>query len=125
MDTTPPDLTTCPSDVHKSTEIGTPRVQVSWDEPSVTDKSGYVKLVNATHTSGDIFDVGSTRVSYTFSDRASNRASCDFTVTVFEGTCINFCQSFFDYLLTPYYYYQDMNNHVIIFLSQQSLVNYS
>ena len=75
----------CPSDVHKTIEVGTSRVQVSWNEPSAGDKSGFVKLVDASHTSGDMFDVGSTRVSYTFSDASSNRVSCEFSVTVTQG----------------------------------------
>ena len=85
MDTTPPDLTSCPSDVHKTVEAGISRIQVSWEEPSASDISGFVKLVDATHNSGEMFEVGSTRVSYTFVDGSNNMASCDFTVIVFEG----------------------------------------
>ena len=71
--------------MHKTLEVGIPRIQVSWGEPSAGDKSGSVKLVNASHTAGDMFDVGSTRVSYTFTDASNNRVSCEFLVIVSQG----------------------------------------
>ena len=85
MDTTSPDLAYCPTDVHKTIEAGTLQVQVSWDEPSASDKSGSVMLLHASRRSGDMFDVGSTPISYTFVDGANNSVSCGFSVIVREG----------------------------------------
>ncbi|XP_072021512.1 hyalin-like [Amphiura filiformis] len=84
-DTTPPELEFCPEDIYQTLEISTSGVHVSWDEPSASDKSGYTLLVNATHKSGELFEVGSTLVRYTFADGANNTATCEFHIHVAES----------------------------------------
>ena len=42
--------------------------------------------VTQTHQPGDSFSVGTTTVTYTFTDRAGNQALCSFTVTVTTDT---------------------------------------
>ncbi|XP_072021501.1 hyalin-like [Amphiura filiformis] len=97
VDTTSPELAFCPEDIYQTLEIGTSGVYVSWDEPSASDKSGYTLLVNATHKSGGLFEVGSTLVRYTFVDVANNTATCEFHIHVSESDSrpptILFCPS--------------------------------
>ena len=58
---------------------------VTFQEPTATDNSGTATLVSQTHNNAQFFIVGSTDVTYTFSDPNGNRESCIFTVTVTEG----------------------------------------
>lgn len=58
---------------------------VQWPEPSATDESGQVILVQRSHAPGAMFSVGSTTVTYRFSDNANNVADCVFVVTVVTG----------------------------------------
>ncbi|XP_072045211.1 hyalin-like isoform X2 [Amphiura filiformis] len=84
VDMQPPEVINCPQDVHKRTEIGTPPVLVQWNDPLVSDNSGFVTIRNASHMSGDLFSVGSTRVSYVYTDRSNNSVTCNFTILVSE-----------------------------------------
>ncbi|XP_063955375.1 hyalin-like [Lytechinus pictus] len=81
IDTTPPDVT-CPDDVFKTIELGTPKVPINFTEPSASDISGNATLVSRNYSPGDKFPVGSTLVEYAFSDGSRNQASCNFTVVV-------------------------------------------
>ena len=56
---------------------------VTWMEPTATDNSGTVTLTSS-HSSGSTFDIGTTTVTYTATDDASNTVSDTFTVTI-EG----------------------------------------
>ena len=62
--------------------FGTTSVSVPWTEPTATDNSGMVPTVTQSHQPGDSFNVGTTTVSYTFTDLAGNQAQCSFTVIV-------------------------------------------
>ena len=55
---------------------------LTWTEPTATDNSGMVPTVTQTHRLGDSFNVGTTTVTYTFTDITGNQAQCSFTVTV-------------------------------------------
>ncbi|XP_072046397.1 hyalin-like [Amphiura filiformis] len=81
VDTTPPDIITCPKDIHTTTEVGTSGMTVSWSKPFAMDHSGVI-LTRATHEPGQMFPIGSTDVIYIFEDESGNRARCDFTVNV-------------------------------------------
>ena len=85
VDTIPPTITGCPSDIHESAEMGTSHLSVSWVEPSASDVSGDVRLSDVTHSRGDNFPVGSTLVKYTFVDSSDNSASCEFVIHVSLG----------------------------------------
>ncbi|XP_072046551.1 hyalin-like [Amphiura filiformis] len=87
VDTTPPYVTSCPSNIQKTLEVGAPGISVSWYEPSANDNSGDVTFSKSSHKSGELFLKGSTSVSYTFMDRSNNTATCDFLVTIREGKC--------------------------------------
>ncbi|XP_030829213.1 mucin-3A isoform X28 [Strongylocentrotus purpuratus] len=82
QDTTPPTVT-CISDITRVVELGTTSVGISYTEPTATDISGTATLDSRSHTPGQNFPVGSTVVSYFFSDASGNNAQvCSFTVTV-------------------------------------------
>ncbi len=98
-DTTPPVVTFCPENIVQDTAIGSTSAIVTWEEPRAMDNSGIPPVVTRTHESGTRFDVGETRVTYTFTDESSNRNTCSFLVTVrvgkyLETLSINTCFSF-------------------------------
>ncbi|KAJ8038330.1 Hyalin [Holothuria leucospilota] len=55
--------------------------RISWTEPFANDAYPPITTVS-THVPGDIFLVGSTAVTYTFSDRYANQAQCSFLVII-------------------------------------------
>ena len=57
-------------------------MSVMWTEPTATDNSGMTPTVTQSHQPGDSFLVGTTQVTYTFTDIAGNEAMCSFTVTI-------------------------------------------
>ena len=65
--------------------MGTSQLSVSWIEPPASDASGDVRLSDITHSPGDNFLVGSTRVKYTFVDGSDNSASCEFVIHIYIG----------------------------------------
>ncbi|XP_041472918.1 hyalin isoform X10 [Lytechinus variegatus] len=82
VDTTPPTVN-CVSDVVRVVELGTTSLAVVYTEPTATDISGTASLVSRSHTPGQNFPLGSTVVSYFFTDASGNNAEvCTFTVTV-------------------------------------------
>ncbi|XP_072013269.1 uncharacterized protein [Amphiura filiformis] len=85
VDDVPP-VPRCPRDISTTTACNSGgTVEVTWDEPTVTDNSGTANVASQTHNSGrSFFQVGTTTVTYTFTDPSNNRASCDFVVTVIE-----------------------------------------
>lgn len=85
VDTVPPTITNCPSSFTVTVELGTTREAVTWTEPTASDLSGTVTLVQRTSSPNSLFVVGSTAVTYTFSDNSGNSAECTFTVTVVAG----------------------------------------
>ncbi|XP_072046222.1 hyalin-like [Amphiura filiformis] len=89
VDTTPPLVWNCPSDIHRTIEIGASDINVWWNEPSAFDESGRDSYSNATHKSGQLFAVGVTTVSYIFVDRSNNTAVCDFHVIVDQADTIS------------------------------------
>ena len=84
VDTTPPTIESCPSYILQKVELGTANTPVFWEEPSASDISGGCSL-NQTHTSGDLFPLGSHDVIYTFTDSSRNAALCSFKVFVVES----------------------------------------
>jgi gliding motility-associated-like protein len=91
-DFTAPVFSNCPAQVNaiaNSCEAG-----VTWAPPSATDNCN-VSTIISTHTSGAIFPIGSTRVSYTAVDGSGNTSSCSFDVIVTDGNSpvINDCPS--------------------------------
>ena len=94
-DTIPPTIMSCPSTeitskITDNSDSAATVMTVSWIEPTAVDESGNVTLLVKTHSSGQIFKVGSTTVMYLFADSSNNIASCSFDVTVTLRKCIFF-----------------------------------
>ncbi|XP_072046396.1 hyalin-like [Amphiura filiformis] len=82
VDTTPPAISNCPSDIVQNIELGTNSTPVFWTVPTATDASGNVRLLSQSHVPGSNFISGRTTVTYTFRDDSSNDAYCSFVVQV-------------------------------------------
>ena len=81
-DTEAPVITDCPADIVVSNDSGLCSAAVNWTAPSATDNCGSTLSVTSSHQPGDVFPVGATTVTYTFTDGAGNQQVCRFTVTV-------------------------------------------
>ena len=57
-------------------------MNVPWTEPTATDNSGMTPTVTQSHQPGDSFPVGTTQVTYSFTDMAGNQATCTFSVII-------------------------------------------
>ncbi len=88
VDIDPP---TCSSsnDITRIVAQGTDNAAVYWNEPAVTDNCNKTFLVLRSHDPGGVFFLGTTEVSYNFSDESGNTVACLFNVTVFEGNVAN------------------------------------
>ena len=82
QDTTPPIVNGCPNPLNIIVPFGMNSVSVTWTEPTATDNSGITPTVTQSHQPGDSFPVGTTQVTYTFTDMVGNEALCSFTVTI-------------------------------------------
>ncbi len=83
VDTVAP-VISCINDVADTVNSGVTGKTVTWTEPTATDNSGIVTLTQRTHAPGAFFPVGTTEVSYTFTDGSGNSATCTFNVNVIE-----------------------------------------
>ena len=83
-----PTISNCPANITVSTGAGraTCNQTATWTAPTATTSCGEVANVSSSHNSGDTFPVGTTTVTYTFTDCASNTSMCSFTVTVVDNT---------------------------------------
>lgn len=81
IDATPPVIAGCPSNISLTALGGLCNTPVTWTAPTATDNCSVVN-VTSSHNSGDIFPIGTTIVSYTFTDGNSNSSTCSFSVTV-------------------------------------------
>ena len=82
VDNIPPVIRECPDDIQVSSTTGANLAFVAWTEPTATDNSGNTPTVRRTHIPNSAFFIGTTVVTYTFSDRSGNSAVCSFDVTV-------------------------------------------
>ena len=90
VDTVDPVWSGCPGDIEDYVPFGTASKAVTWTPPNASDAISSV-ITMASHSPGAEFDVGDTKVVYTATDVAGNRAYCNFTITI---TAYNFiaCQ---------------------------------
>jgi hypothetical protein len=91
VDNTKPLITGCPSNVNVSTGAGatTCSAIATWTEPTATDNcTAAGNLVRTrSHAPGSTFPVGTTAVTYTFTDAAGNVSNvCSFNVTITDNT---------------------------------------
>ena len=80
LDSQAPIIPDCPMDITDNSNYGT-TVIITWTPPSATDNSGQVTLTSD-YSPGDLFAIGTTRVTYTASDPSRNTATYSFNVTV-------------------------------------------
>ena len=66
----------------QNTDSGQATATVTWTPATATDNSGDTPTLAVTHNPGDSFPIGTTLVTYTFTDASSNSAVCTFSVTV-------------------------------------------
>ncbi|MBK7800855.1 MAG: HYR domain-containing protein [Saprospiraceae bacterium] len=83
-DTGAPVITNCPPDITVTAQQNC-KANVSWNPPSVTDNCGKLFLT-VSHISGDVFPLGTTKVTYTAEDLCGNITYCSFNITV-SGNC--------------------------------------
>ncbi len=81
LDTQAPVVSGCPSDITLTVPAGTSNATASWIPPTATDDCGGVTSTS-THNPGDSFPLGTTTVTYTFTDGAGNSVPCEFDVTI-------------------------------------------
>ncbi len=74
-----PEIWDCPADIYMSTSSNDCTKSITWVEPIFTDDCSIVTL-SSTHEPGDIFQVGTTTVSYSGTDACGNEAICTFDV---------------------------------------------
>ena len=53
-----------------------------WQVPTATDDSGVTPNRDASHNPGQSFPIGTTEVTYTFTDGSGNAAICFFNVVI-------------------------------------------
>ncbi|XP_071785176.1 uncharacterized protein [Asterias amurensis] len=80
-DSTNPVVTSFPDDITVTVPFGTNSIPVSWDQPTATDNSGSV-FPSSDRPSGSTFPIGTTPVTYTFTDPTGNRVTRTFNVNV-------------------------------------------
>ena len=82
-DTVAPEITNCPESFSYSIPptMSAGRV-TTWTEPTATDNSGQIPIVFRSHDPGDLFPVGTTQITYRFTDQAGNMATCIFAITI-------------------------------------------
>jgi hypothetical protein len=91
-DVTAPVLTACPANITATTTGTNTTAVVTWTAPTATDNCPGAVTVTSTQSSGQVFAVGATTVTYTARDAANNTRTCSFVVTVQQnnpGTCTN------------------------------------
>lgn len=93
-DNTPPVITMCPRNAISVTALaGSSSATASWTEPTATDDSGVVPTRSRSHAPGQVFPVGTTLVTYRFTDRSGNSDTCQFQVVVVESRWYFYLQS--------------------------------
>ncbi|MFZ1422702.1 MAG: HYR domain-containing protein [Saprospiraceae bacterium] len=84
-DTDAPTIHDCPKD---TTVIANSNCNatVFWNSPNVSDNCGKLFL-SVSHVSGDIFPIGTTKVTYSAEDPCGNMSSCSFSIHVLGSCC--------------------------------------
>ena len=84
-DDTDPVITGCPASDITAVTDGSCLAIVNWSAPLVSDNCGVASWVSS-HSPGDIFNKGTTPVTYTATDDAGNISICTFNVVVSDET---------------------------------------
>lgn len=85
VDRTPP-VAACPEDITREVGLSQATIPIFFDAPTATDNSGVLPtIVSQSHLPNDLFGLGTTAVTYTFTDGSGNRGSCSFNVRIVQG----------------------------------------
>ena len=76
-----PVISDCPNTIAIEADANLPGANVDWTTPTAVDNDGNTPSVSVTTPQG-FFPIGSTTVTYTFTDTAGNEAFCIFDVIV-------------------------------------------
>jgi len=79
-------MVTCPNDVTVAANATTCTATATWNIPNATDNCGNTTIASNTHAPGDVFELGTTTVTYIITDDAGNETECSFDVTVEDNT---------------------------------------
>ncbi|NJL76391.1 MAG: HYR domain-containing protein [Saprospiraceae bacterium] len=79
-----PTFANCPSDTTISVQPGACGATFNWTRPSISDNCG-ISTLDSTHASGNLFPLGSTKVTYTAADASGNIQICEFTIRVIDN----------------------------------------
>lgn len=74
----------CPSNITLSSDAGVCGAVANWPAVTATDNCAIISLTS-THTSGSVFPIGTTQVTYTAEDTYGNTTLCQFNVTVTDN----------------------------------------
>ena len=81
-----PVIANCPANISVNNDLGVCGATVSWVSPTVTDNCPNASITQtAGLTSGSVFPLGTTTITYTANDANGNSATCSFTVTVTDN----------------------------------------
>lgn len=83
VDNSPPVFTSCPSNIQVSANNNC-SATATWSNPVAQDNCS--ANITGTHTSGSVFPLGVTTVTYTATDPSGNQSTCSFTVTVVDNS---------------------------------------
>ena len=81
LDTESPQISGLPESLQVSTDTGNCTVVVNWSEPIVTDNCTVISVLSS-HSSGDVFPIGDTLVTYGVMDSAGIVINQPFLITV-------------------------------------------
>ncbi|MEO9796534.1 MAG: LamG-like jellyroll fold domain-containing protein, partial [Crocinitomicaceae bacterium] len=81
-DITAPVISGCPSNISQVADASGCTSNVTWTAPTATDNCSASPTISASHAPGSSFGLGTTTVTYTFTDDAGNMSTCSFDVTI-------------------------------------------
>ncbi len=84
-DKTGPAITTSPSDITTNANTSCQAI-VNWTTPTAVDNCSSPISLNSNYNPGDIFAIGTSKVTYTIKDNLSNASEVFFNVTVNDNT---------------------------------------
>ncbi|XP_012938062.1 sushi, von Willebrand factor type A, EGF and pentraxin domain-containing protein 1 [Aplysia californica] len=86
VDKTPPRVDTCVSPPSIVSEVEA--VEVNLDPPEFSDNSGKPVEIASSHRNGELFSMGTTKVTYKAFDGANNNSTCVIDVTIIPHLCM-------------------------------------
>ena len=85
IDTFPPTILNCPSNITVNNALNVCGKNVAWVTPTRTDNCAGSSLIKITGgANGSVFPIGTTLITYVASDPSGNTDTCTFTITVVD-----------------------------------------